>query len=478
MNKYKELLKNMGVLTLSNFGSKLLSFFLVPLYTSVLSTEEYGSFDFINVTILLLIPLLTLNISEGALRFLLDEEKKRNEDSDICTITIKYTIISIAFVVALALINNVLGIVPALKEYIGYFIVYYIVSAIYQAVQNITRGYDKLSDIAISGMINSVLILTLNIIFLIIFKFGLDGYFLANIIAICLTVLYLIIKLKIFKLVSRKVNKKIEKEMVNYSKPLMMNSIGWWINNISDRYIVTFICGSSTNGIYSVAYKIPSILSIVQTIFNQAWTISAVKNLKSEDKDRFIKNTYSLYNLLMVICCSILIILAKILARVLYINEFYNAWKFMPFLLISIVFSALSGLLGGLFSAEKDTKVMGYTTLGGAIVNTILNIILVYRIGAMGAAISTAISCLIVWIIRLILIQKKYKLRINLKRDCIAYIILLIQAILIITLKDLLKMYIFEIVLFILEMLIFYKEMKNLLMLVINKMKEFRGMRK
>ena len=85
MKKYKELIKNMGLLTLSNFGSKILSFFLVPLYTAVLSTKDYGNFDFVTVTASLLIPLLTLNISEGALRFLLDKEKNKKQIFNICT---------------------------------------------------------------------------------------------------------------------------------------------------------------------------------------------------------------------------------------------------------------------------------------------------------------------------------------------------------------------------------------------------------
>ena len=57
-------------------------------------------------------------------------------------------------------------------------------------------------------------------------------------------------------------NKTVAKAMFAYGIPLVANSIAWWINNASDRYILTFFCGTALNGVYSVSYKIPSILSL------------------------------------------------------------------------------------------------------------------------------------------------------------------------------------------------------------------------
>lgn len=406
MKKYKDLIKNIGVLTLSNFGSKILSFLLVPLYTSILTTEEYGNFDFITVTISLLIPILTLNITEAALRFLLD---KKNNQKDIFEICLKTIIISIFILLILVIVNRYLNIIPILNVYNIFFVIYYIVSLNYEWAQNFTRGLDKLSNIAIGSIINSIFILFLNILFLVIFKLGLKGYFLANIIANIIATSYLLISINIKQYIKFDTinvfcvsNKRLKKEMLKYSKPLMVNSIGWWINNVSDRYIVTYILGVAENGIYSVAYKIPSILSIIQSIFNQAWAITAVKTFDKNDEDRFFESIYVSYNFLMVCWCSILIILTKFLASILYKNEFYNAWKYMPFLMISIVFSAISGLLGGIFSAVKNSKMMSVSTMVGAIINIILNFFLIHIVGTIGVAISTAISCCIVWIIRMI----------------------------------------------------------------------------
>lgn len=112
------------------------------------------------------------------------------------------------------------------------------------------------------------------------------GYFVANCLSFASTDLYLLIKLKIWKVISWKPeNRSLKKEMVAYSVPMGLGNIGWWINNVSDRYIVTWICGLAANGVYSVAYKIPSLLSMFQQIFNQAWTISAVKEYDQDSSE-------------------------------------------------------------------------------------------------------------------------------------------------------------------------------------------------
>lgn len=82
--KYAALSKNTALFTINSFGSKMISFFMVPLYTYVLSADDFGTADLITSTASLLIPILTLNIQEAALRFSLDEEKDRTAVISIC----------------------------------------------------------------------------------------------------------------------------------------------------------------------------------------------------------------------------------------------------------------------------------------------------------------------------------------------------------------------------------------------------------
>lgn len=459
LKKYVELIKNFGFLTISNFGSKLLAFILVPLYTSVLTTEEYGNYDFINTTISLLIPLLTIDISGAALRFLLD--KKSNKKS-IISYSLLLTIISIFIVFFGLIINHYFSLIRIIDDYAMFFLIFYISSLIYTTLQNVARGLDKLKSIAIVGFINSVLVLTLNILFLLKFELGLNGYFLAYIISNFISSIYLILDCKIYSYISfTSSDKTLISKMNKYSFPLMFNSIGWWVNNVSDRYMVTYMISSSANGVYSLAYKIPSLLSIIQSIFNQAWTISAVKSADEKEKANYYSNIYSLYNFFLIMSSSLLIIFTKILALLLYKNEFYEAWQYMPLLIISNLFGALSGLLGGVFSATKDSKTMGRTTIIGSVINIIINYVLIQKIGIMGAAIGTFVSFFAVWVMRYIKVSNSIKLSKNLFLDFTCYFILMVQLSLFYINIDSINMYIIELFLLIILLILNYRTIKD-----------------
>ncbi|MGR6836805.1 lipopolysaccharide biosynthesis protein [Syntrophomonas erecta] len=459
MEKYKYLFKNIGLLTISNFGSKILVFFLVPLYTRVLSTAEYGSYDIVITTINLLLPILTLSISESVMRFTLD---KNNDPKETFTIGLKIVIRAWLFLILLIILNNKFNIISILKTYSLYMLLLFFVNSLYRLCSQFARGTEKIVDLSIAGVISSFAMVIFNVLFLLYFKLGIAGFFLANILSYLMAIIYYIFRLKIYsQIVITKTSTKMIKDMKDYSKPLTLNSISWWINNAADRYIVTWMCGLAVNGVYAIAYKIPSILEVFQSIFLQAWQISAVKSFEDNDKEIFFSQIYNIYNFFMVMLCSVLIIMVKFVAGILFANEFYWAWVFVPVILLANVFGAMSGLIGGVFSAVKDTKIYSYSTTIGAITNIVLNIILIYLIGAMGAAIATATSYFVVWVIRLINSKKYIAIKINLKRDLFVYFILVLQAVFMINISSI-KVYIIELIMFTFIGFLYYKEIKGL----------------
>lgn len=457
---YRYLFNNIGLLTLSNFATKFLSFFLVPLYTNVLTTTEYGTYDLFNATIGVLLPILTLNIQESVLRFSLD---KKTSKEAIVTVSVKYLLISNILVITGLFLNGITNLNQMIAEYGIYFFLMFLVQSLVGVITSYITGIDRVADLSVSSVITSLVTIGCNIIFLVAFKWGLPGYFLANIIGPLAQCIYLIIRSRFLKQVKFLQFSVEEEAMTNYSKPLIANSIAWWVNNVSDRYIIVFFCGLAENGIYSVAGKIPSILNIFQTIFNQAWTLSAVKDFDPEDNNGFFSNTYKAYNCMMVIVCSSIIVADKLLAKFLYAKDFYIAWKYVPWLTIAILFGALSGYLGGFFSAVKNSKLFATSTIMGAIINVVLNLIFTPLYGAIGAAVATAISYIVVWAFRYCQSKKYIKMRINITRDIVSYILLIIQSILI--LMNGLKMYIFVGLAFVIICLLYLND----IILVINK---------
>ncbi len=406
MQRSKYLFKNIGILAISNFSSKVLVFLLVPLYTSVLSTSEYGMYDLITSTVTLLYPILTANIVDAVMRFSMEKIYKNEETASI---GIKYIVVSIVVVGVGLLISYRLNAISNLDGLRPYVFLYYIFYVFNQYFIQLAKGLERVKDMGIAGVISTIVMLAANIVFLLILKKGLAGFFAANILAQAIPVLYYFIRLRFWNMVKR-VGKHnpLEKEMLLYCIPLICTVLGWWANSTADKYTVAFICGVAANGLLSVSYKIPSIISTLQGIFTQAWQISAIKEYGGENAASFYGKTFSYLNVIMSCACAVLIILSKPLAHILYAKDFYAAWQYVPFLLISSVLNCASGFVGPILAAKKDSKSMALSAIYGACANIVLNILLVYLIGVQGATIATVISSYLIYYFRIRAVRNEF----------------------------------------------------------------------
>jgi len=431
MNKYRYLVKNFSVLTISSFTTKFLTFLFLPLYTSILSSEEYGIYELIYITVSLCVPILTLNINEAILRFCLD---KNVNLSSLIVISIKYVSLGLSFIILFVTINNNYKWVTFIYKFPVAFVFLFLSSVITEICNAYARGCEKVKEVAVSGIIGSITTIFFNIIFLVIYPLSLDGFLWSSILGLLFQSSYLIRKTKIHeKVLSLHFDKKLEKEMIFYSCPLILNTVTWWINSSFDRYVVTYYCGMSENGIYSIAYKIPTILSVINSVFNQAWILSATKEIKDVNAESFYSNVYKVYNAVIVITCSLLLVLNKQIAYLLFQADFFRAWQYAPFLLISVIFGALSGYFGTLFCTIKKTKIIGLSVFIGAIINIALSIYLVQLLGVIGVAVATIISYILIWLLRYLTLSKYLSLHLISLKDLLIYSILIIQALLYLT---------------------------------------------
>ncbi len=398
---------------------------MVPLFTRYLSTKDYGTADIITSTAGLAMPILLLVIQDAVMRFSIDIEYQSAEVlMSALWVFLRGMIICLVCIFLISLFHN--PNIPA--KYLLYFFFLVFANGLYSILINFVRGIDKLQVLVEASIITTAASCTFNIIFLPILKLGIDGYLLANFLGTIIANFWICFRIKIWRFIKIKSFKRnLCYEMEKFSSPLILNRIGWWINDLSARYIILWFIGASYNGIYTVAYKIPNILTTCSDAFSQAWQLSAIKEFDSNDKTSFISNMYDFYNFFLVFCCSIIIFLNIPLAKILYGRDFFIAWKYVPPILIAVVFSSLSGFIGSLLIAKKATKNISKATIIGAISNIILNIIFVPSYGIMGAAICTMISSIIIWVIRLIDIKKYVKFKLYLIKNIISYILLLIQ---------------------------------------------------
>lgn len=463
-DKFKYLFKNTGLLFISNFSSKFLVFLLVPLYTNVLTTEEYGSYDLIYTAVQFIVPFLCLNMIDAIMRFSIGTDKKHQKIT--FTIGIKYIFIAIIASLIITNFATKLFNIYTLEKYKTEFLLLFAAYIIHAFIVQFARGIDDVLGMSIAGIISTFVMLVLNIVFLLYFKFGIYGYFYAMIISSFVSSIFLFVRNRMYQYLKRGYNFfKIyaeEKEMLRFCLPLIFITLSWNINNFADRYTVTFFNGVAANGVFSVAYKIPAILNTFQAIFIQAWQLSAIREYNATDGEIFYRKTYQCCYVGMVMLCSTVIIFTRILAKILFAKEFYKAWVYVPVLLIYIVFNTLSGTIGAVFTAVKDSKTLAITGILGAFINIILNVLLVYLYGPMGAAVATLISSIVIWVMRMVASRKYIVLKLRYIRHMSGFIILLSQAILM-TLSTDIRIYILQILLWILLFLLCLFETRSVM---------------
>ena len=420
-NKY--LLKNTVIFSIGNFGTKIISFFLVPLYTNILTTREYGTVDLIYTIGMVLVPLLTLNIGESIMRFALD----KNADCDKIMST-GITILIFGAIIGL-LILPIANLFESVSNYSIYIYLYTLTLAFSQIFLCYLRGKEFLLKYSIGNIIQSLTIAIFNIIFLIGMKKGIEGYLMAYILANVCTGLYGFWAGKV-NLVIKKYSIDIElsKNMIKYSVVLIPNSFMWWIMNSSDRMMVSAMISVTANGVYAVAYKIPTLLSTITTIFNQAWSYSAIREDESEDKEEYNNRVYdNLVTIVIVVATGLLMIMKPFLS--VYVGkEYYTAWHYVPYLIVGFVFMTLGSFIATSYTVHKDS--MGFLISGtvGAIINLILNFILIPMMGVSGAAFATCISYFGVFAYRIKDTQKYIKLRVFKRKQICGYTLLILSA--------------------------------------------------
>lgn len=421
----KKLAKNTLLLLIGNFSSKLLVFFLVPLYTSVLSTAEYATSDLITTTINLVYPFATLMISTAVLRLCLDKYSNTGQllSVGIWTELVGFLLVAIGSVF---FFNN-----GNLEGYRIYFLAGFAGYSFYTLLMEYTKGCERVGLYSFAGVCNTIVLISCNVLFLLKMDLGIKGYLSAMIVSYWITVLVLFVAGKAWKdfLWPTQLKMKYVKAMLVYSVPLIPNSISWWISNSSDRYIMNVFRGLDELGLYSVAYKIPSIMATISGIMVSAWEISAVDNFGSEQSRRFYAKIYDAWVHTYVIVCVLLILSVKLLALLLFQNSFFVAWRFVPILLFASVFSGLSGFLGTVFTSAKKTNSIFVTTMLGAGVNIVLNFLLIPFFGGYGAAAATAIGYLVIFIIRIRGINSILRFTIDYKEHFLLFVLLFLMVI-------------------------------------------------
>ena len=426
MSKYTKLLSNTAILGAGTFISKVLVFLLMPLYTLLLSTEQFGTADILTQTANLLIPLAALGISDGLFRFALDT--KGESRKEVFTTALSVVVIGI---LPLAAIIQLLRLVDIYDGYVWLILFYVCAANLHLVCANYLRACDKTKAFALQGIVNTVLTILLNVLFLVVLDLGVLGYVLSVAVADTVITVAIFFICRLYRDISFKREEKgLLARMLKFSIPYIPTTMMWMITSASDRFIVTAFSGAAENGLYAAAYKLPTLISLAGGVFIEAWQFSSVSDSEPEERAKFFGTVYRNYMGIIFMGTSVLIAGSKILTTLLLADSYYSSWKYVPVLAIAMIFSAFSAFMGSVYFLEKRSMRSFVTASVGALTNIVLNFALIPSFGAMGAAVATAISYMAAFVIRAIDTSKYLKFSLCIPRLVINTVLIIAQTVL------------------------------------------------
>lgn len=405
MKESNRLIKNTVIIAIGGISTKILSFFLLPLYTGILSTEEYGTFDYIVSLTTFIAPVISVLISESMFRFLIDTDNDAGKRKEVISESVLIVIIGSGLWIICA--GIFFTIFP--KSY-GFPLILYSLSMVFNwQISAVLRGVGKVKDYTIYNLLTSATGLFLNVITIALLGWGLVGLYFSNIVPSVVWGVVYFIRERLWKYISFKsIRREGMSELLHYSIPLVPNKLSWAIIDVSDRIIVTNTLGAAANGVYSISYKFPNLINTFYSFFYTAWTESSARVLTEgkEETNRFYNSVY--HSLVRLLSGITLILLAcmPFVFRIMIKGEFVHAYNYVPYLMIGIFFSNIAGIYGGAFSAYKDTKTLSYSTVIAAAVNFLINILLIRYIGLYAAAGSTLVANVVSALIRRVKVRK------------------------------------------------------------------------
>lgn len=421
MGEAHRLIRNTGVIAVGGMATKLVQFLLLPLYTTTLSTSEYGVVDYVNTIALFLVPVVSVLMDEALFRFLIDcrtdSERRRAVTCSCAAMAAGCTLFAVgALIVGLVVRPGNLAWVVALV----------VAQALLQMTGAVLRGFGETPSYALMNFIASAVTVVLNVVFIAIFRWGVAGMLSATVIAQGGTSLAFLARERAWRYVDlSSFDAPYAARLVRYALPLVPNKVSWTIMNMVDRLIIMNVMGADPAGVYAVSYKFPNVMDTVYGFFYQSWKESSARALASEGDEVAFYN--SVYRALRRFMASVVLLMTALmpLAYGLLVEEDYGeGMLYVPILLLATYYSNISGFYGGIFTAHRDTRVMGTTTVASALLCLILCLFLIPAVGLWGASVATLAATFTVNEYRLARVRRYADLDADIRGRAVAFLAL------------------------------------------------------
>lgn len=397
-NRGSKFIKDIGVYAIGNIGSKLITFMMVPMYTYfVHDTADFGYYDLCLTVCLLLIPFVTLQLRDGAFRFLLDCDSPTERQRIVTFVSrtmITTMAVSLLIAAGMALFTHI--------RYLEYAVGLLIAMSLQEVYSQVFRGLGNNRAFVAVGILSALGIGLFSILFVAGFGWGIKGIFLSNIIARILALAIVEARVRLITThTSWKVKSRdVARDILHYTLPLLPGSLCWWLTGSSDRLFISHYLGLDVNGVYAVAIRFTGIINTLAIIFYQAWQETAILQYNSADRDRFFSKMFNSYIFLLAGILVGYVFLLKVNYGWLVAAEYRESLKFIYPLGLAAVIFAIAAFFDMGYQCAKDTKRTLPAIVLAAIVNVVLNFTLIRPLGVYGVITTLLVTYLVLVVYR------------------------------------------------------------------------------
>ena len=406
-NRIAFLLGNTLVFALGGLAIKAVSLVLMPLYTTALTAGEYGTAELLNSAIEIVLPLLSLGVVEALYRFSIDDDVPKGE-------LFAGSLVVLGGGVVCTGVACALGHVLWNMEHAGSFFVLFCSVCVFKATTQLARGLGHVRRFVAYGLINALAMVVSTYLLLVRAHLGVEGYLWSFTIGYLVGGLVAFLGSAEYRLLAPfRFDRDLLRRMLVYSLPLVPNLLSWWLVSVSGRYVVLWGSGVVAAGLFTAASKMPALVNIVASVFQQAWQYSTAREINSPDRGAFFGVVMRGYSLATLTVAGLVIALNRPISRVMLQAEFAEGWRYVPLLMLVASFGVISIFFESFYQALKNSGVLMASTALGAGVNVVLGVALVPFMGPWGVGLAGAVAYMLVLVVR----ARDLRRRINLPID-------------------------------------------------------------
>lgn len=423
---FRKLLRLSAIYGLGTLSTKLAGFVLIPLYTRSFSVAQFGVLGLLEVTSAVVIAFFGFSLYSGFFRWYWDKSAVGKKESLFFTVTFfQLAIAGIGYLFMLPFIGNFSALILGSPGY-AYLLRLMLISSLIQVVllmpNTLLRLQEKPWLFTLANVVQLIFSLLITVYFIVLRHAGIEGIYYGQI-AGSLAFTVVLARYTLANMVFR-FEKTLLKEILIYCLPLFLSGVALVFLNVTDRYALKYFGNLADVGLYSYGFKLANTLNVfVITSVNFAIQPMIFSMMNNPDNKRFYARllTYYTYGV-MFIALGMMVFgleITKLFARRI---EYFDAWYIFPFIIFSVVFGMMKDVATTGLSIAKKTKIIALTVLATAVLNLMLNIVLIHFLGNQGAALSKMLSMMFFFTITLFYAQKIYPIPFELKRVSIMLI--------------------------------------------------------